>query len=90
MCEILEHKQMRLKKKFLSRSRDQSCHFWVEELSDRICCSVTQLCLTLCDPMGYITPGFPVHHELIDIFPHNLDYSLCFIQSGISRDVLCI
>ena len=26
--------------------------------------SVTQLCLTLCDPMNRSTPGFPVHHQL--------------------------
>ena len=26
------------------------------------CCSVTKLCLTLCDPMNCSTPGFPVHH----------------------------
>ena len=26
--------------------------------------SVTQLCLTLCDPMDDITPGLPVHHQL--------------------------
>ena len=26
--------------------------------------SVTQLCLTLCDPMDYSTPGLPVHHQL--------------------------
>ena len=26
--------------------------------------SVTQSCLTLCDPMNYCTPGFPVHHQL--------------------------
>ena len=26
--------------------------------------SVTQSCLTLCDPMDYSTPGFPVHHQL--------------------------
>ena len=25
----------------------------------RNCCSVTQLCLTLCDPMDWSTPGFP-------------------------------
>ena len=25
--------------------------------------SVTQLCLTLCDPMNRSTPGFPVHHQ---------------------------
>ena len=29
------------------------------------CCSVTQLCLTLCNPMDCSTPGFPVlHHHL--------------------------
>ena len=26
--------------------------------------SVTQSCLTLCDPMNYSTPGLPVHHHL--------------------------
>ena len=26
--------------------------------------SVTQWCLTLCDPMNYSTPGFLVHHQL--------------------------
>ena len=26
--------------------------------------SVTQLCLTLCDPMECSTPGLPVHHQL--------------------------
>ena len=28
--------------------------------------SVTQLCLTLCDPMDCSMPGFPVHHQLLD------------------------
>ena len=27
-------------------------------------CSVTQSCLTVCDPMDCSTPGFPVHHQL--------------------------
>ena len=27
--------------------------------------SVTQLCLTLCNPMYCSTPGFPVHHQLL-------------------------
>ena len=31
------------------------------------CCSVTQLCLTLCDPMDWSTPGFPVHHQLLEL-----------------------
>ena len=29
--------------------------------------SVAQLCLTLCDPMDCSTPGFPVHHQLLEI-----------------------
>ena len=29
--------------------------------------SVTQLCLTLCDPMDCSTPGLPVHHQLPDL-----------------------
>ena len=28
--------------------------------------SVTQLCLTLCDPMNRSTPGFPVRHQLLE------------------------
>ena len=29
--------------------------------------SVSQLCLTLCDPMDCSTPGFPVHHQLLEL-----------------------
>ena len=32
--------------------------------------SVTQSCLTLCDPMNRSTPGLPVHHELLE-FTHS-------------------
>ena len=28
--------------------------------------SVTQLCLTLCDPKNRSTPGLPVHHQLLE------------------------
>ena len=28
--------------------------------------SVAQSCPTLCDPMSCITPGFPVHHQLLE------------------------
>ena len=28
--------------------------------------SVSQLCLTLCDPMNCSTPGLPVHHQLLE------------------------
>ena len=30
-------------------------------------CSVAQLCPTLCDPMDCSTPGFPVHHQLMEL-----------------------
>ena len=29
--------------------------------------SVAQSYPTLCDPMDYITPGFPVHHQLLEL-----------------------
>ena len=29
--------------------------------------SVAQLCPTLCDPINYSMPGFPVHHQLLEI-----------------------
>ena len=28
--------------------------------------SVTQSCLTLCNPTNRSTPGFPVHHQLLE------------------------
>ena len=31
------------------------------------CCSVAQSCLTLCDPMDFSLPGFPVLHHLLEI-----------------------
>jgi len=37
---------------------------WWEGLSSVQFSSVTQSCLTLCDPMNRSTPGLPVHHQL--------------------------
>ena len=31
------------------------------------CCLVAQLCPTLCDPMDFSTPGFPVLHYLPEV-----------------------
>ena len=31
------------------------------------CSSVTQSCLTLCDPLDYSMPGLPVHHQLLEL-----------------------
>ena len=33
----------------------------------RSCCSVTQSCPTLCDPMDCSTPGFPILHQLLEL-----------------------
>ena len=30
------------------------------------CCLITNSCLTLCDPMGCSTPGFPILHHLLE------------------------
>ena len=36
-------------------------------LTQNICCSVIQLCPTLCDPMDSSTPGFPFLHHLPEL-----------------------
>ena len=36
--------------------------------------SVSQLCLTLCDPMDLSTPGFPVHHQLPELVQTHVHY----------------
>ena len=41
---------------------EQDISFWVIDLVQLS--SVTQLCLTFCDPMNNTTPGLPVHHQL--------------------------
>ena len=35
-----------------------------EKVKKQVINSVTQSCLTLCDPMDCSTPGFSVHHQL--------------------------
>ena len=36
--------------------------------------SVAQLCLTLCDPMDCSTPGFPVHHHLLELTQNHVHW----------------
>ena len=38
-----------------------------QPILDHTISSVTQSCLTLCDPMNCRTPGFPVHHQLPEL-----------------------
>ena len=46
---------------------------WVDQRFYNLCMryiqfsSVTQSCPTLCDPMDCSTPGFPVHHKLLEL-----------------------
>ena len=40
---------------------------WSSLLDDDVKVIVTQSCLTLCDPMECSMPGFPVHHQLLEL-----------------------
>ena len=42
--------------------------------------SVTQLCLTLCDPMDCNTPGPPVHHQLLELMQTHVHWVSDAIQ----------
>ena len=46
--------------------------------------SVTQSCLTLCDPMDSSTPGLPVHHQLSELAQTHVQLS----QSGLHQSLL--
>ena len=50
-------------------SEERELHEWAAWLSVYLCscCSVAQLCLTLCDPMDCNMPGFPVLHHLLEL-----------------------
>ena len=43
-----------------------TCLFYFKFFSHLVS-SVTQSCLTLCDPMDCSTPAFPVHHQLLEL-----------------------
>ena len=67
------HSQEEPKKTWTIYTIDMTHHCWCLPWSlvwdCCCCCSVTQSCLTLCDPTDYSTPGFPVLHYLPD-FAH--------------------
>ena len=39
---------------------------FANEMNDKDSVQFTQSCLTLCNPMDCSTPGFPVHHQLLE------------------------
>ena len=49
----------------LCKSKQKIQHFDTE--MDSQFSSVTQLCPTLCNPMDCSMPGFPVHHQLLEL-----------------------
>ena len=69
-------------------TRDQigNIHWIIKRASSVQFSSVTQSCLTLCDPMNCSTPGLPVHHQLREftqtrihqVFQKNI--YICFID----------
>ena len=44
------------------------------------CCSIVQSCLTLCNPMNCSTPGFPVHHHLLELVHTHVQWVIDTIQ----------
>ena len=48
--------------------------------------SVTQLCLTLCDPMDCSMPGLPVHHQLLAFMPKLMSIELVMPSNNL---ILC-
>ena len=59
-------KELSQNKQFKEMNSNQSPKV-LEKVSVQSVISVTQSCLTLCDPMGYSTSGFPVHHQLLEL-----------------------
>ena len=49
------------------------------------CCSVTQSCPALCDPMECSTPGLPVHHQ----FPEFLKFKSIELVMPFNHLILC-
>ena len=42
--------------------------------------SVTQSCLTLCDPINCSMPGLPVHHQLLEFTQNNGNYVVSILE----------
>ena len=55
----------------LSTSYRKSVQYFIFPFSIQFS-SVARSCLTLCDPIDYSTPGFPVHHQLPELAQTNV------------------
>ena len=61
------------------------CRGWWTTLMS--CCSVAQLCTTLCNPMDWSMPGFPVLHHLPELAQNSCPLSL-WCHPNISSSVV--
>ena len=55
--------------------------------------SVSQSCLTLCNPMDCSTPGVPIHHQLLGVYPNSCPWSRCChptISSSVVPSSFCL
>ena len=48
------------------------------------CCFVAKSCLTLCNPMDCSMPGFPVHHQLLELAQIHVHHTGDAIQPSYS------
>ena len=70
-------------------SRRQPQHLTLQATNTVYCCSVAQSCPTLCNPVDYRAPGFPVLQcllELAQIHVHWLAFLISFLCGHITVD----
>ena len=60
-----------------SASPLQKLHSWNLSISPTQFSSVAQSCPTLCDPMDCCRPGFPVHHQLLELAQTHVHQQWC-------------
>ena len=60
MCQVLDHLMWPV-------GHTQQSHQLSPEIASCCCCSVAQLCPTLCDPIDCSIPGFLVLHHLLEL-----------------------
>ena len=66
ICKAETETQTQRKNKPILRGKGGGMD-WEIGIGIHMVSSVSQSCLTLCDPMDCSTPGFPVHHQLPEL-----------------------
>ena len=72
-----EWKNLLQKNDYIGQVKGQTS---IDCVAGNVLSSITQLCLTLCDPMDCSTPGFPAHHELPELTQTHLHWVSDTIQ----------